>query len=80
MFGENRISDKELSKSVNKRMMRAGSGSQSHLTAIVQQGTVTLSGLLKYESQRRPLLKAISSIAGVSRVIDQLQLSPKMTF
>jgi osmotically-inducible protein OsmY len=80
MFGANRTSDKELSKSVNKRLVRAGGGSQTRLTAAVQQGTVTLTGMLRYESQRRPLVKAISGIAGVSRVIDQLQLAPKINY
>jgi osmotically-inducible protein OsmY len=77
MFGANRTSDKELSKTVNKRLVRAGGGSQTHLAAAVQQGTVTLTGLIRYEAQRRPILKAMSSIAGVSRVIDRLQLMPK---
>ena len=77
MFGKNTISDKELSKTVNKRLVRAGCGSQTALVAAVRQGTVTLTGILKYESQRRPVLKAITNIAGVSRVIDQLRLTPK---
>ena len=80
MFGANRTLDKELSKAVNKRLMRAGGGSQSRLTAAVQQGTVTLTGMLRYESERRPLLKAITGIPGVSRVIDQLQLLPKIKY
>jgi len=77
MFGGNRTSDKELSKTVNKRLVRAGGGSQTRLAAAVQQGTVTLTGMLRYEAQRRPLLKAISAVPGVSRVIDQLQMMPK---
>ncbi|MHB8971216.1 MAG: BON domain-containing protein [Pirellulaceae bacterium] len=78
MFGTDRNSDKELSKTVNKRLVRAGGGSHSRLEAAVQRGTVTLTGLLRYEAQRRPLLKAVSSVAGVSRVIDLLKLMPKI--
>ncbi len=77
MFGANRTSEKELTKTVNKRLVRAAGSSQSHLLASVQQGTVTLTGMIRYEAQRRPILKAISSIAGVSRVVDQLQLMSK---
>ena len=80
MFGANQTSDKELSKTVNKRLVRAGGGSHTRLAAAVHQGTVTLTGLLRYEAQRRPILKAMSSIAGVSHVIDQLQLMPKMNY
>lgn len=77
MFGRNQTSDKELSKTVQKRLVRAGSGAQTPLAATVQQGTVTLIGILRYESQRRPILKAVSSIAGVGRVIDQLRIAVK---
>jgi osmotically-inducible protein OsmY len=77
MFGANRTSDKELAKTVSKRLVRAGGGSQTHLAAAVQQGRVTLTGMIRYEAQRRPILKAISSIAGVSGVIDHLQLMSK---
>lgn len=80
MFGEKRISDKELAKTVSKRLVRAGGGSQSALTTVVQQGTVTLSGMLRYESQRRPILKAISAITGVSRINDQLKVMPKTNY
>jgi osmotically-inducible protein OsmY len=71
MFGGSRSSDRELAKTVSKRLIRAGGGT---LTAAVQMGTVTLTGLLRYEAQRRPIVKAVSSIAGVSRVIDQVRL------
>ena len=77
MFGANQTSDKELSKTVGKRLVRAGGGS---LTAVVRQGTVTLTGMLQYEAQRRPVLKAVSAIAGVSRIVDQLKLRPKTNY
>ncbi len=75
MFGSSKISDKELSKTVNKRLLRAGCGSKTALVAAVKNGTVSVAGVLKYESQRRPVLKAITNIAGVTRVIDQLKLA-----
>jgi osmotically-inducible protein OsmY len=77
MFGGSQVSDKELLRAVSKRLVRGGGGS---LTAQSQQGTVTLSGTLQYESQRRPIVKAIASIAGVRRVVDQLRLAPKKTY
>ena len=80
MFGQEKVSDKELLKTVNKRLMRVGGGSQTRLTAAVQQGTVTLSGTLRHAIQRKSITKAITGIAGVRRVIDQIQLAPRKTF
>jgi osmotically-inducible protein OsmY len=74
IFGGNQVSDKELTKTVNKRLQRGGGGS---VIADIQGGTVMLKGKIQYDSQRRPLLKIVSCIPGVRRVIDQLQLQPK---
>jgi osmotically-inducible protein OsmY len=76
MFGQGQISDKELLKTVDKRLVRGGGTS---VKADVQGGTVTLRGKIQYEAQRRPLLKLTNSIAGVRRVIDQLVLQAKRT-
>lgn len=64
---------------MNRRLDRTGTGSQSKVTASVQRGTVTLTGILQYENQRAPIVKAISSIAGIRQVIDKLQSPPKRT-
>ena len=80
MFGRDKTSDKDLLKAVNKRLMRAGGSSQTRLTATVQQGTVTLSGTLRHAIQRKSITKAVNGIAGVRRVIDQIQLAPRKAF
>lgn len=72
MFGKNDMPDKELLKMVNRKLSRAG-GSQSHVTATVQRGAVTLSGRIAYENVRSPLVKAVSSVPGVRGVTDLLQ-------
>ena len=72
MFGKNEVSDKELLKTVNRRLDRAGGGSQSRVAASVQRGTVTLSGKIQYENLRTPIMKAASSVSGVRNVIDRL--------
>ena len=79
MFGRNDISDKTLLKSVDRQLGRTGTASQSRVTVGVQQGIVTLSGTLQHEIQRSPIVKAVSRIAGVRRVIDQLRLVPRKT-
>lgn len=77
MYGRNQVSDKELTKAVNQRLMRSGMGSQSRVSAFIQSGTVTLSGTLQYAIQRSPIVKAVASVAGVRRVVDQIQLIEK---
>ena len=78
MFGGNDVSDKALLKSVNRRLDRTGTGSQTRLTATVQRGTVTITGKLQYDNQRVPIMKAIRSVAGVRNVVDQLLSPPKV--
>ena len=76
MFGANANSDKDLQKLVDRRLQRSG-GSSSGVKAVVMRGSVTLSGNLKYESQRIPLMKALRGVAGVRGVLDQLKGPPK---
>lgn len=71
MRAANSPSDRELAKTVSKRLIRAGGGS---VTATTQMGVVTLTGTLRYEAQRRPIVKAVTAVAGVARVVDQLKL------
>jgi osmotically-inducible protein OsmY len=77
MFGRNQVSDKDLLKTVNQRLTRTGTGSQSRVSVAVQHGTVTLTGTLQYAIQRSPIVKAVSRVDGVSRVLDQMQLVDK---
>ena len=74
MFGGNQLSDKELLKTVSKRLQRGG---VAGLTADIRQGTVTLKGKIRYETQRPLMLKIVNSIAGVRRVVDQIRLEPR---
>jgi hypothetical protein len=79
MFGANQPNDKALLKSVTQRLAR-GTGSQTRTTAMVQSGTVTLSGVLRYEAQRIPIVKEVGRIAGVRRVVDLLTVTPKTLY
>jgi osmotically-inducible protein OsmY len=72
----NAVPDKTLLQNVSQRLMRLGGSSHNRCTAVVIGGDVTLSGMLQYEMQRKPLIRAATSVAGVRRVIDQLQVSP----
>lgn len=77
MFGKNQVSDRDLLKAINQRISRTGTSSQSKVNVTVQQGTVTLTGTLQHAIQRSPILKAISRVAGVRRVNDQMQHTAK---
>lgn len=70
------ISDKALLQKVSQRLSRMG-GAQGHVNATVRNGDVTLTGTLQYEIHRQPIVKATSSVGGVRRVIDQLQIEQK---
>ena len=77
MFGgSNANTDKALQKMVDRKMQRSGGGG-SAMRAVVMNGSVTLSGTLKYESQRLPLLKALRGVSGVRGVLDQMKAPPK---
>ncbi|HEY2826701.1 MAG TPA: BON domain-containing protein [Pirellulales bacterium] len=78
MFGRNEVSDKELSKTVNSRLARAGANSK--IVALVNRGAVTLSGNLQYAAQRIPIVNTASRVAGVRQVIDQMQVVAKKSF
>jgi hypothetical protein len=68
----NAVPDRTLLQKVNQRLMRMSGGSS--VKAAVSRGDVTLSGMLPYETHRLPLIKAVNSVAGIRRVIDQLQV------
>lgn len=74
MFGRKEVSDSELSKTVNSRLARTGTGSR--VTAVVNRGVVTLTGKLQYAAQRTPIMNTASRVAGIRQVIDQMQLIP----
>jgi osmotically-inducible protein OsmY len=80
MFGQNRISDGDLLKSVNQKLSRTGTSSQSKVTASVRGGTVTLTGNLQYANQRIEIVKAASRSNGVRQVIDNMQVVAKKNY
>src|SRR6478609_712856 len=74
--GKNPAADKALQKLVDKRLQQSG-GSQLGVKAIVVNGCVTMTGKLKYDNQRIPLMKAMRGVPGVKNIQDQVQGAPK---
>ena len=61
---------------LNQRLARCSMGSGSHVQVVVRNGTVTLSGELDFDYQRKPLLRAANGVNGVRMVVDQLRVKP----
>jgi osmotically-inducible protein OsmY len=76
MFGKNLVADKALQKLVDRRLQQSG-GSQLGLKAVVVNGSVTISGKLKFDNQRIPLMKSMRGVPGVKNLVDQVQSPPK---
>ncbi|MCR9296332.1 MAG: BON domain-containing protein [bacterium] len=75
-FGKD-VSDRELLKSVNKKLLQRAGGSGCKVSASVLSGTVTLSGVLGQEYQRRALISSMHGINGVKRVLDTMTIVPR---
>jgi hypothetical protein len=71
------VPDKVLLNKVNQRLARAGLGAGCSVRVSVQNGQVTLSGMIQRDLQRRPALRAAQGIDGVRQVVDQLKVAPK---
>ena len=74
--GKNPAADKALQKLVDRRLQQSG-GSQLGLKAVVVNGSVTLTGKLKFDNQRIPLMKSMRGVPGVKNLVDQVQSPPK---
>ncbi len=75
-FG-NEVSDRELLKSVNKKLLQRAGGSGCKIIATVASGMVTLAGVLSQEYQRRALISSMHGINGVKRVVDSMTVAPR---
>lgn len=75
MIGE-RVPDKRIIQKVTQRLGRAGIA-QCKIGVSVRNGNVTLTGVLQYETQRRPLINAARGVEGVRSVVDEMTVKPK---
>ena len=72
----NQVPDKTLLQSVQRKLMQKCGGSNK-ITASVRSGDATVTGMIKQEHERQPILRCVSGVQGVRRVIDQLRLEEK---
>jgi osmotically-inducible protein OsmY len=71
-----KIPDKTLMRSVTQKLAQRCSGSGSKINVDVISGTVTLTGALAQEYQRKAIISSMNTITGVKRVVDKMTIVP----
>lgn len=68
--------DDRITQTVMNKLASRGFSSPCRVTAQTSNGQVTLSGSVQHAHQKRAATSAISGMAGVRRVIDQMTVKP----
>ena len=69
----NQIPDKTLLKNVQRKLMQK-CASSTRIEASVRSGSATITGTIRQEHERRPIIRCVAAVQGVQNVIDQLRL------
>ena len=70
------LEDKILCKRIETELLASGSVEYLHFRAGVEKGVVTFTGHVHSEGQRQAAISIAGGVAGVFRVVDQLQVVP----
>jgi osmotically-inducible protein OsmY len=76
MIHQEKVKDTVISQKAKEKLSGSGIRAPCHVTIVSNQGQVTLSGSIQYEHQRPVALRAVKSVTGVGRVVDQMRLIP----
>ena len=68
----NQVSDKSLLQSVQRKLLQKCAGGK--VVATIRGGDATVSGMIKNEHERKPIIRTIQGVQGIRRVIDQLRV------
>jgi osmotically-inducible protein OsmY len=68
--------DDRITRTVTNKLESRGFSSPCRLTVQTANGQVTLTGIVQYPHQKNAAVSAISGMAGVRRVIDQMTVKP----
>jgi len=71
------VSDRTIMQKVSEQLQNRGMRPPCHVAVMSQKGTVTLSGKIQYDHQRRMAVQATQGVEGVQRVVDQMQVIAK---
>lgn len=69
--------DEATAKRVNAALQADPKSYYRHVTVVAQNGVVTLGGLVTGDASRARAKQIASSVQGVSKVIDQMEVQPK---
>jgi len=47
----------------------------TRVQATVQTGSLTVTGTIRHEHERRPIIRCVAAVQGIRNVIDQLRVS-----
>ena len=72
----NKIPDKTLLQNVLRQLMRKAAGA-TQISATVSGGDATVTGKIRHEHERKPIIRCVSAVQGIRRVVDQLQIEQK---
>ena len=72
MFHKPKVPDRQILPKVSAQLPRRGIRPPCDVHVSVQNGTVTLSGKIEFDLQRKAAVHAASGVNGVLRVIDQM--------
>ena len=72
MYQKPKVPDHQIVQKVTTQLPRHGIRPPCNVRVHVRNGTVTLSGTIEFEMQRKAAIHAASGVNGVQRVIDQL--------
>ena len=76
MLYGNQIPDKTLLRNVERKLMQKCYGA-SRFSATVRGGDATITGTIKNEYERKPIVRCVAAVQGIRRVVDQLRLADK---
>lgn len=74
-FGD-KTPDSTLLKNVLRKLTQKCS-SGTGISATVRGGNATVTGSIKHEHERKPIIRCVSAVQGIGQVIDQLQLQKR---
>ncbi len=76
-FG-NKILDKTLLRTVERKLMQKCAGTAGKISATVRGGDATITGMIKNEYERKPIVRCVAAVQGIGRVVDQLQVAKRI--
>lgn len=74
MQGKSRVMDQTIAQRVAQQLRTRGLQSGSHISVMVQEGAVMLSGEIDLEQHRHVAIQTVRGIPGVRTVVDRLHV------